>query len=421
VSRFQINPRLRAASTAAIRWLTLRKTYELHPDCLITEYWQENYDTFFGYHDVSPFGAHDQLLLAGRCPTGSVRRSSRAPMEVGLFDLSQPRPRFESLGTSTAWCWQQGCRLQWYPDTGSRPQILFNITADSYHQSCIFDLETNREVNRLRRPLYAISSTGSHGVSLDFVRLQRLRPGYGYDDITEMCSNDAAPAIDGLWLVDLHTGNDRLLLSLKEIAALDPDPSMEGAMHYFNHVLWSPAGDRFFFMHLWQRSDGRRFNRAFTWSLATSQVSKIGPRRHVSHHCWLDNEHMVLYSNEPATGMNYHLYNVSSRCLGVVGDGVLVKDGHPSISPVKSRLMLTDTYPNRFGEQILLIFDLSSERLVEVASLYSPSNFRGEMRCDLHPRWSRSGKLLCVDSAHAGSRRLCVVNVAHLLDSIINS
>jgi hypothetical protein len=87
VTRIQINPSLRAASTAAIRWLTLRKAYELHPDCFITEYGQENYDTFFGYHDASPFGPHDQLLLAGRCGRAEPNPKVRVLLSDGYYNM----------------------------------------------------------------------------------------------------------------------------------------------------------------------------------------------------------------------------------------------------------------------------------------------------------------------------------------------
>jgi len=36
----------------------------------------------------------------------------------------------------------------------------------------------------------------------------------------------------------------------------------------------------------------------------------------------------------------------------------------------------------------------------------------GEMRCDLHPRWSRQGTQVCFDSVHEGPRQMYVCDVS---------
>jgi hypothetical protein len=38
------------------------------------------------------------------------------------------------------------------------------------------------------------------------------------------------------------------------------------------------------------------------------------------------------------------------------------------------------------------------------------------MKCDLHPRWDRTERLACVDSAHTGVRGVHVVDLAPVLD-----
>jgi hypothetical protein len=397
------------------RVVTRREVVHIDPRCSFAEYGTEGFDTFFGYHDVTPFGPADRLLLAAQRKAGVPGRAAGTPLALGYYDLAEKKTKFTAFATSTAWCWQQGCRLQWYSGDSGGPQVFYNRTEGGRHQSCIFDMNSGRTAAAYDHPLYALSADGQYGVSLNFARLQRLRPGYGYDDIDDPTRAESAPPGDGLRLVNLRNANSELLVTLAQIAAYEPEPSMRGAVHYFNHILWSPDSRRFFFLHLWHTPEGKRRSRAFIWDIVAQSYTSLGPSSHNSHHCWLDNERMIVYSSEAKTGMHYHLYSVSDGCIAVVGKGTLREDGHPSMSPARPTLMVTDTYPDALGEQALMLFDMHSVKLQIVARLFSPNRFRGERRCDLHPRWDLAGGRICVDSAHRGERRLCVIGVAGLV------
>lgn len=379
------------------------------PACALIEHGDSGFDTFFGYYDVSPFDSNGCRLLAMRRPSDAGQRAAGTVLELGLFDRSAADSSFEPFATTTAWCWQQGCRLQWLrQDTR---EVLFNRTVADRHTSVVLEPGIRAPTAEYACALYAVNRAASYGVSLNFSRLQRLRPGYGYDDIPDTTLNETAPAKDGLWLVNLTSGASELILPLAQIAAFRPEGSMKGAHHYFNHVLWNPEGDRFFFLHLWCHPDGRRLARACIWDLRTFKYELLGPSGMVSHQCWMDDEHIVVFTGHPERGDCFQIYNVNGEYKGVIGAHKLTKDGHPSIREGDGRHMITDTYPDRLGEQALLLFPLGTGRLRRIARFYSPPQFRGQVRCDLHPRWDRSGSAVCVDSAHRGSRRLCVIEM----------
>jgi Tol biopolymer transport system component len=74
--------------------------------------------------------------------------------------------------------------------------------------------------------------------------------------------------------------------------------------------------------------------------------------------------------------------------------------------------MVTDTYPDEQRRQHLFIMDLESSRAARVASFHAPPQYKGDWRCDLHPRWSRDSRRICIDSTHAGVRQVYVIELA---------
>ena len=74
---------------------------------------------FFGFHDVCPWSASGIRLLTHRVESDRDRRlgdnSRPRHCEVGFLDCHNDYT-FHCLGTTTAWNWQEGARLQWVGD-----------------------------------------------------------------------------------------------------------------------------------------------------------------------------------------------------------------------------------------------------------------------------------------------------------------
>ena len=86
------------------------------------------------------------------------------------------------------------------------------------------------------------------------------------------------------------------------------------------------------------------------------------------------------------------------------------EDGHPTFS-IKGKVVC-DTYPNRFSQQLLYTYDESRNDYRKILSFFNPLTFKGETRCDLHPRWNYNGNKICVDSPNTSSQRsMYVINV----------
>ncbi len=60
-------------------------------------------------------------------------------------------------------------------------------------------------------------------------------------------------------------------------------------------------------------------------------------------------------------------------------------------------------------------FRLCSWGGYDLNQFHSPKQFTGPARCDLHPRWSRDGRQVCIDSVHESARQMYVIDLSALI------
>lgn len=369
----------------------------------------------FGYYDITPFSKNNQLVLANIMPKHHSPPKPGETISVGFFDLSGCH-EFQNVGATSTWCWQQGCRLQWYP-TDENELVIYNKLIDGNYGCVIQNIDTGEIVREYRNPIYSLDRTGQWTVFPNFSRLNRLRPGYGYVDVPDQTESLAAPDDDGIFLFDLESEKIELLITLDELASLETLNSMTGAEHYVNHLCFNPSGKKFLFFHLWDSADGS-YARLLTCDRTTGSFHVLEDRGKVSHYAWKgDNELLATFNYANKLGQ-YQLYGSGSREYLTIGEETLTRDGHPSYSPDGS-LILTDTYADKYGDQHLLLVNARQD-VLELGRYPTPIMIRlrhnGEARCDLHPRWDRHGKLVCFDSAHSGERAMYIYDIHERLN-----
>jgi len=352
----------------------------------------DNHHIFFGYYDITPFNQDDKKILALRAPLINRHPSVEDYVEVGFFNINAPQ-EFNSLGKTNTWCWQQGCRLQWY--SRGENQVIYNCLIDGTYGAVIRDILTGRIIKEIRRSLYSVSQDGNWGLSLNFSRLQRLRPGYGYEVLPDETINNRLPHDSGIELINIKTEKIEPLFSLKDISKIEPHPSMAGAEHYFNHIMFNPSGKRFLFLHLWQRGR-RRYSRLFTADRNGSRLSLLNNSGSVSHYNWASENEIVLYSQIKNRGYSYAIFNDSSGSIKFFNKNVPKTDGHPILLN-NSDILITDTYPDMCHYRNLVLYKIKEDKVIILKRFDSPIDFNHEFRCDLHPRISNDRKIVAVD------------------------
>lgn len=373
-----------------------------------------DHEYFFGYYDKSPWDQTDRYMLCLRAKNTWSDVSPRDKAEIIIIDTYKEETdptRIKKVAETRSWNVQQGCMLQWLgPDFSSH--ILYNDCRDGRYVSVILDINTGKE-HVIPAPAYTVASDGKTVLTLDFSRLYNLRPGYGYYNVPEKTKDVALPDSTAIWKIDLETGDVTDLLTYKDFASFQPRPEMReaGSVHKVNHLMLSPNGERFMVLYRWFVGQ-RKYTRLITCNTDGSDMYLLSDDDMVSHCFWKNDKEILAFENKQDSGPGYYLMKDRTReyvhCWPELNG-----DGHPSYSP-NGDFVITDTYPNRarIAEiKRLSDKDIEAKNMKILARVFAPFKYDNDTRCDLHPRWSRSGKEICFDSVFEGHRGLYIVSL----------
>lgn len=370
---------------------------------------------WFAYYDKLEFDSTDRYALGMEVDFEHRSPKPEDVVKIGMVDL-QDNDRWIELGETRAWCWQQGCMLQWRP--GSNNEILWNDRQDGQYVCHIMDVKTNAK-RTIPHPIYSVSPDGQWAIAPDFRRLADVRPGYGYVGIPDPNFDILAPNDTGIFRVDLSTGKQELLFSVADIARLPyPHADLSKHKHWFNHLLVNPDGSRFTFLHRFQTAKEKwHKTRLVTAAADGSDLRVLMDSELVSHFIWRDPEHILAYCKATFKG-DSALFLYEDRKNGTIeqiGKDTIKLDGHWSYSPDK-RWILYDCYPDAERNQHVYLFNPAQQRRVELGAFLLPEEYKGEWRCDTHPRFSRDGRSVVIDAPHAGTgRQMHLIDVSQIV------
>ena len=398
---------------------------------------------FFGFHDLCPWDAANEQLAILRVDPG-LRRVPGGD-DVAELCLWEPAAgRVTPIAETRAWNWQQGARQQWLPGGGRR--LAYNALVAGELVGIVHDVESG-DARTLPFTLSAISPDGRASLSPHFARLARYWPAYGYPGAAAPGIDDPSPESDGLWRMDLATAKVDLVVSIAQAAALDDGKPPHGAFHFVAHPSFSPSGSRMCFLHRYFTADRALYSRLIVGRPDGAGLVVVAEEK-VSHFDWCDEDTILVWARSAPAGLaaarrggllaaapimpivrlarklrpglkqmlldeRYVLIDVTAPARKTpVGKGVLEQDGHPMYSADR-RWILTDTYPDRSRVQTLILYHTESGRRIDIGRFRSdPSVGDSDIKCDLHPRWDRAERLVCVDSTDRGVRQCLIIDAA---------
>lgn len=372
---------------------------------------------WFGYYDKWQFDPTCRYALGMEVDFEHRSPKAEDEIRVGFIDLKDG-DRWNELGRTRAWNWQQGCMLQWVP--GSKEEVIWNDRREGAFVSIIRNIRTGKE-RVLPAPVYCLSPDGREAVFPDFRRLNDCRPGYGYAGLPDPNRDILIPEDAGIWRMDLRTGRQQLIIPFSEAARI-PYPSgySRGAKHWFNHLLFNTDGSRFIFLHRWRGDgEGAGFStRMFTADRDGKNLYILDPHGKTSHFIWRDPQHVLAWAWHPSLAKErFYLYRDRTDEVSAVGPDVMTVNGHCTYLPRGGRYILNDTYPDRERNQNVFLYELASGKRIPLGSFHAPPRYTGEWRCDTHPRASRDGRFVCIDSAHEGGRQMYLIDLREVISS----
>ena len=397
---------------------------------------------FFGYYDKSQLNRSSTRLLAMRVDFLDHMPDRHDRAVLGYFNLEEEGQPFVEVADSRTFNWQQGCMLQWLgPDHEAR--IIYNDLEEGRFVSVILDLGSG-ERKVLPKPVYTVAPDGMSALCIDHERHHFCRRSYSYDGVVNRDKDKNIVPGDGIWRLDLETGETRQVVALEDLMAHRALSNMEGAVHYVEHLMLSPSGNRLCFLHRWQMEEGGIFDRLYTVDPNGENLYLLNDSGRVGHFCWRNDEEVLLYGGiaNPVNSLRryknlvrylfrpllpfYHrlVADNSSLSKALTGDSYILltdqsgekkrvapeisaEDGHPSFPPGNQAVFVSDTYPDPESGSVatLLCYDLDSGEHGVLAELDSiPEYDNTGLRCDLHPKCSYDGKYVSVDTMDRGVR-----------------
>ena len=312
----------------------------------------------------------------------------------------------------------------------SDDEIIFNDVRDGKFKAVVMTWRTKKE-RVLPMPISAVSTDMKWALSINYARLSIVRPDYGYaGDGQDPRETVEWPEDDGLWKMDLQTGETKLILSVAAARSLMPStkPVKDKPgrpLAYFCHTIISKDDAKIFFLARSIDWFNKEIHKASIWQTTSLTVNNDGTelRRCFkdgwmgSHFNWApDGSHKLLVTavwngekREPGSRFDWSPVEFTvgeEEKVRRIGGGALDKDWHCLYSP-DGKFMSGETYWTRNFERPWILVRLSDEMTKPIGSFFVPEKYRGGYwRCDLHARYRPDGKQIAFNSVHEGSRQV---------------
>jgi hypothetical protein len=348
---------------------------------------------FFGYYGICPWNQSAAYLLSLESPFQDHFPTEDEPAAIGLVNATSGT--FEKISETHAWNLQQGAMLHWNPLHSE--EILYNDRQDNQIVSVVMNVQTGKQ-RILPGAINGLSHNGKYALSLSYGRLGRLRKTVGYQGIKDPTEDVPHPDNDGVFVMDMRTGQRTLVVSILDFYALIKDRHPELGEHHLwcNHTVFNKSDTRFFFLGR-SMEKGRLETGMFTAERNGSNLREVIPYgSSVSHFDWRNDREIVATFKYRSQGRRHVLFTDGRQDYRVLGEGMLDFDGHCTFGP-DGNWLATDRKRGLNQSLILYSIEAKQGKTLVTFDMKQKRNISGQLRCDFHPRWNRTGDAICFD------------------------
>ncbi len=390
---------------------------------------------FFDTSPVSPCGRFAALF---RLPFEDRINRPGDVGEVILVDLLRGTERV--VAETRGWEPQMGCNLNWGADEHT---LVFNDVDPDTWEPRLVKLDPHRGTSEcIPGGVYQVSPDGRFAAAASTAAMRRTQVGYGVVIPDDQIPRNVGPREDdGLFLIDLETGERRLIVSLAAAAAKMPELAESGPDSweiYGFHTKWNRQSDRLIFTVRRFPSDGPyRFNvlhehdGGLRFDVFTCRPDGTELRNAVPAPAWEHGGHHINWCPDGRTlSMNLGGFGDGYRFVRVGHDGSglapiladVIGSGHPTVHP-DGRHILTDTYVYdrmAFGDgsmPLRWIDTITGEErtAARIPSVVVPENHPA-LRVDPHPAWLPGDRWVAFNGVLDNTRRVFLADFSSLVD-----
>lgn len=372
---------------------------------------------FFGYIgqcQTIPWNLSGRYILG--LEIDSIDRMP-APRESATIILIDTRDNYEIIRIEKTYAWnhQQGTMFYWNP-LAPETQFFFNDrdTASGMVFTVLYDITKQKRVMEYRfneTPVgnSGVAPDGSAWIGLNYGRLARLRPVTGYPGALDWSKDEIAPESDGIFMVDMETGKNRLLVSFQQLEKKlkEHDPELEHDGLFINHTLWNRNnGLVYFFVRAgWNGQGGKRINIPF--SVRADGTGLTMHDIYVGGHPEWAEDNLLIGKQ----GKNQVLYDVDRKMItGQLGNPEIFPDPEGDISLSPDGNLLVNGY--KMGtENFYTVFRRSDGIYVRSEGI-SRGIYTGDVRIDPAPQWNRTSDAVLVPGVdEKNTRQMFLIKV----------
>ena len=131
---------------------------------------------------------------------------------------------------------QQGAILRWL--NKSSYNIIYNNVKNTNLIAKIKNVISKKEIKKISISVQTVNYEVTEALTLNYKRLDKIRPEYGYNVSVENFSPDMSYDKDGIWRINFNTGKSKLIINLAELISSE-NFIIEEELYYRSRIFGS--------------------------------------------------------------------------------------------------------------------------------------------------------------------------------------
>lgn len=358
---------------------------------------------FFGYigHVQNiPWNQSGRYIVALQTPVRDHLPDASEPADIVLLDTHNDY-QFRVVAQSRAWNPQQGTMLYWNP-LAQETQFFFNDRDPKTNKvfCVLFDVAKGQRIKEYR---FDDSPVGNGGVAqrggkflaINYGRMARLRRVTGYAGAFDWTGETLHPADDGVFVVNVATGERQLLVSFEKLAAdlRSVAPAIDQQALFINHTLWSRDDSRiYFYVRGGWDLGGTRVNVPVVMN---ADGSNLRPLKDFigGHPEWMDGQRLI-----GTIGEDQVIYDCEAmKVVGKLGDKKIFPNPGDDVALSPNSEWFVNGY--RIRNENFYAFLRLKDGITLTSRAFDVRGWtQGDLRVDPSPNWNRQSNQILVSA-----------------------